>query len=71
MDGELVSTSTIRGVLLLGGIATVAYIGFRYWQKVKAAEVVRAPRQLSIPVNEPVRRTPASKGTHGLSALCF
>lgn len=60
-DDPILGTSTLRGILLLGGVAAVAYLAYQFWYKQRAAElsspvhrnVVRIPIQLPI---SPVRK---------------
>ncbi len=55
-EDDLLGPSLIRGVLLLGGVATVAYLAFQYWRKVKAAELNKPPKSIQIPVELPIRK---------------
>lgn len=55
-DDALIGTSLIRGVLLIGGVATVAYLAFRYWQKIKGAELNLPPKTIQIPLGLPIKK---------------
>lgn len=58
-DEPILGTSTLRGILLLGGVAAVAYIAYEFWYKQRALEmgapvrksVVRVP--ISLPIVKP------------------
>ena len=52
----LLGTSTLRGLLLLGGVAAVAYIGYQFWRKAKAADAYAPtlPRTIRVPVELPL-----------------
>ncbi len=58
-DEPLLGTSTLRGLLLLGGVAAVAYLAYEFWYKQRAAEgsapakksVVRIP--IELPISKP------------------
>lgn len=56
----LLGTSTLRGLLLLGGVAAVAYIAYEVWRKTKAVEsaLPMQPRTIRVPVELPI---PAAK----------
>ncbi len=60
-DEPLIGASTVRGVLMLGGVATVAYIAFRYWQKVKAEQTNKPAHTIQIPVELPIKRAAVKK----------
>ncbi len=54
-EEPLLGTSTLRGILLLGGVAAVAYIAYQFWlqqRKVVAAVPLR-PRIIRVPVELP------------------
>ncbi len=59
----LLGTSTLRGLLLLGGVAAVAYIGYQVWRKSKATEgmALQQPRTIRVPVELPL---PANKSAN-------
>ncbi len=55
-EEELLSTSTLRGILLLGGVASVAYIAFQFWMAQRAVDAV-APKQMNlirVPISLPI-----------------
>lgn len=53
---ELLGTSTLRGILLLGGVSVVAYLAWKYWKRTRVADlssphktqVVRIPIELPL-----------------------
>lgn len=55
-DEPILGTSTLRGILLLGGVAAVAYLAYEFWYKQRQAEgaapikknVIRIPIELPI-----------------------
>jgi hypothetical protein len=58
----LVGTSAVRGVLLLGGVATVAFFAWKYWNNIRALDsggskpaVVRIP--ISLPLVQEKKKT--------------
>ena len=53
-EGDLIGTSTVRGFLLLAGVATVAYLAYRYWQQL-ASQPKPIAHTISIPVGPPKR----------------
>ncbi len=57
----ILGTSTLRGLLLLGGVAAVAYIAYEVWRKTKAVESLapQMSRTIRIPVELPI--PPAKK----------
>lgn len=57
-EDELIDSSTIRGIVLFGGVALAAWLAFRYYQSVKANEVIALPQQIKIPVELPGRKVP-------------
>lgn len=61
-ENQIIGTSTIRGVVLLGGVALVAYLAFRYWMKIKASEQPAFQMPISIPVELPGRKPPQAVG---------
>lgn len=63
-DEPILGTSTLRGILLLGGVAAVAYVAYQFWYKQRALEmsspakrtpVIRVPIQLPI-ANQKARK---------------
>ena len=60
----LLGTSTLRGILLLGGVAAVAYIAYKFYLQSKKADTgrsaqskfIRVPVELPIPANKSVRK---------------
>lgn len=61
-DEPFLGTSTLRGILLLGGVVAVAYVSFKLWKKQKAVEASLPQKQnlIRIPIAAPVlaQRTP-------------
>lgn len=57
----LLGTSTLRGLLLLGGVAAVAYIAYQFYKKSKMAEAFapQVARTIRVPVELPI--PPAKK----------
>ena len=56
-DDPLLGTSTLRGILLLGGVAAVAYVAYKLWKNQKAVEMSlpRTPNVVRIPIAAPVQ----------------
>ncbi len=56
-EDSLLGTSALRGILLLGGVATISYFAWKYWNKIRTLEssapkreaVVRVPISLPLP----------------------
>lgn len=55
-EEELLSTSTLRGILLLGGVASVAYIAFEFWMAQRAVDAVapQRPGLIRVPISLPI-----------------
>ncbi len=52
----LLGTSTLRGILLLGGVAAVAFLAYQFWYKQRAIEHA-SPRKanlIRIPISLPI-----------------
>ncbi len=62
-EESLLGTSTLRGILLLGGVATVSFFAWKYWSKIKALEssAPRKPRVIRIPVELPLVQDKSKK----------
>ena len=60
----LIGTSTVRGVLLLGGVATVAYLAFKYYIAVEQQKAA-APAPVTIPIGVPVKHHASSAMQRG------
>ncbi len=58
-EDEILSTSTLRGILLLGGVASVAYLAYEFWYKQRAVEraLPKKPRVIRIPIELPIQNT--------------
>ncbi len=52
-DEPLLGTSTLRGILLLGGVAAVAFVAYQFWYKQRLVD-------LSAPKRKPLIRVPIS-----------
>lgn len=52
----LLGTSTLRGLLLLGGVAAVAYLAYEFWRKQRKADAALPvrPRFVRVPVELPI-----------------
>lgn len=59
----ILGTSTLRGILLLGGVAAVAYIAYEFWlkQKAFAAALPAKPQVIRVPVELPIPAKSARK----------
>ncbi len=57
-DEPLLGTSTLRGILLLGGVATVAYLAYQFWYKTKKNEMAlpQRPKTIRIPIELPIAK---------------
>lgn len=55
-EDSLLGTSTLRGILLLGGVVTVAFLAWKYWRGIKKSDTsaARRPALVRIPVQLPV-----------------
>jgi len=51
-DDPILGTSTLRGILLLGGVAVVAYIAYTMWKNQKAVEMSlsHTPNIVRVPI---------------------
>ncbi len=52
----LLGTSTLRGLLLLSGVAAVAYLAYEFWWKQRKADAALPvrPRIVRVPVELPI-----------------
>ncbi len=55
-EDPVLGTSTLRGVLLLGGVAAVAYLAYEFWYKQRQSEgLVKAIKNtIRVPINLPL-----------------
>lgn len=63
-DEPILGTSTLRGILLLGGVAAVAYIAYEFWYKQRSLEMstpTPKPAVIRVPIQLPVANQKARK----------
>ncbi len=55
-EDSLLNASTLRGILLLGGVAAVGFIAWKYWRTLKSSEVEKpaAARIVRVPIELPL-----------------
>lgn len=53
-DDALLGTSTLRGILLLGGVGVVAFLAYKFWKRQKSGEVPPRASTIRVPVNLPL-----------------
>lgn len=60
-DFELASSSTIKGISLIGVVAFTAYIGYKFWNKSRSTEASPIARKVVVPVNLPEPKKKSKK----------
>ncbi len=57
-EDQLLGTSALRGILLLGGVAVVSFFAWKYWNKIKKSEAATPHRPLAIrvPIELPIQQ---------------
>ncbi len=60
-EDSLLGTSTIRGILLLGGVAVTGFFAWKYWRNVKTSTPPPKPRIIRIPVELPIQQEKKKK----------
>ncbi len=57
-DDPLLGTSTLRGILLLGGVAAVAFLAYEFWYKQRAKEISAPVRRnvIRVPIELPLAK---------------
>ena len=52
-EDKLLSTSMLRGILIIGGLGIAGVVAYLWWKKQKSSEVVSAPKTVTIPISLP------------------
>ncbi len=62
-DDPLLGTSTLRGILLLGGVGVVAYIAYTFWQNQRNKEAATPQRTkiIRVPIELPITKPKVKK----------
>lgn len=60
-DDELLNTSTLRGLLLLGAVGIAGALAWMWWRRQRAGEAPQTGRTVSVPVAMTVAKTVAKK----------
>ncbi len=53
-EDSLLGTSALRGILLLGGVATLGFFAWKYWRTIKISDVPHQERLIRVPVELPL-----------------
>lgn len=50
---ELLSGSTLKGVILFGGVLVAGFVALRLYEKERAKDSTQSPRMIKIPIQLP------------------